>query len=78
MNNLEDWVYIRDAAAKVLDRAAMELRLAVARETVLTCKACGHKGKDVTRWQAKVGGSDELQDMCSCDKIDECLGRQAL
>jgi len=41
------------------------------------CPFCGHIGAGVIRYEAKVGGSDELVTITSCNDLEACKERQA-
>ena len=51
-------------------------RQAFIKPETLTCPFCQHTGADVHQYNQKVGGSDELVTITSCDDIDECKKRQ--
>lgn len=39
------------------------------------CQCCGYIGEGVIRYEAKIGGSDQLVTVAACNDITACLGR---
>ena len=48
----------------------------IAPEGSLRCSLCDHIGKDVLRYEAKIGGRDQPVTVTACADIDACLERQ--